>query len=85
LDVEGWRMEEKIKFTVPKEKNLRVWILTIDNTIPGINIREEQERLINEIKAGRVLSREGAFYSDEDAHLFVIHIVTDKVVDSPLN
>jgi len=69
-------MEEKIKLEVPKGKDLRVWILTIDETVPGIDIREEQERLIGEVKAGKVLSREGAFYSEEDEHLFIVCIVT---------
>lgn len=78
-------MEEKIKLAVPKGKDLRVWILTIDDTIPGTDIREEQERLIAEVKAGRVLSREGAFYSEEDAHLFIVCIVTERKEDSLLD
>jgi len=78
-------MEEKIKLTVPKGKDLRVWILTIDETVAGIDIREEQERLIAEVKTGRVLSREGAFYSKEDEHLFIVCIVTERKADSLLD
>ena len=74
-------MEEKIKLAVPKGKHLRVWILTIDETVPGIDIREEQEKLIAEVKSGRVLSREGAFYSEEDDHLFIVCIVTEREED----
>jgi len=66
---------------VPKGKDLRVWILSIDETVPGIDIREEQERLIGEVKSGRVLSREGAFFSEEDDHLFIVCIVTDREED----
>ena len=78
-------MEEKIKLEVPKGKDLRVWILSIDETVPGIDIREEQERLIGEVKAGKVLSREGAFFSEEDEHLFIVCIVTERKEDSLLD
>ena len=71
-------MEEKFKLAVPKGKDLRIWKLIIDETVPGVDIRQEQERLIAEIKAGRMLSRQGAFYSEEDEHLFVVCIITEN-------
>lgn len=74
------KLEEKLKSDLSQNKKLRIWTVTIDETAPEMKSKDtdtETQRLIDEIKAGKVTNKDGALYSEEDEHLFIIRIITN--------
>lgn len=72
-------IEKQVKVGLPQKKELKTWTVIVDENDPEIKEpNKEAQRLINEIKAGKVKHKDGSFYSEEGEHLFVIRIITDK-------
>lgn len=74
------KLEEKLKSDLSQNKKLRIWTVTIDETAPEMKSKDtdtETQRLINEIKMGKVTDKDGVLYSEEDEHIFIIRVITE--------
>ncbi len=74
------KLEERVKWDRSQNKKLRTWRVILDKTAPEMKSKDtdtETKRLIDEIKAGKVTNKDGALYSEEDEHLFIIRIITE--------
>ena len=74
------KLEERLKGDLSQNKKLRIWHVILDETAPEMKSKDtdtEAQRLIDEIKAGKVTNKDGALYSEEDEHLFIIRIITN--------
>jgi len=79
------KVEDKMKLELSPKKKLKIWTISVDQTNPEIkDIDKEKQRLIDEIKTGKTRNEDGTFYSEDDAHLFVIRIITNdkNIVES---
>jgi len=78
------KVEDKMKFELSPKKKLKIWKIIVDQTNPEIkDVDKEEQRLIDEIKTGKARNKDGTFYSEDDAHLFVIRIITDDGHELP--
>ncbi len=78
------KLEERLKGDCSQNKKLRIWHIIHDETAPEMKSKDtdtETQRLIDEIKAGKVTNKDGSLYSEEDEHLFIIRIITDNKND----
>lgn len=67
-----------MKFELYQKKKLKIWNIIVDQTNPEIEDTDnEKQRLIDEIETGKVRNEDGTFYSEDDAHLFIIRIITN--------
>lgn len=72
------KVEDKMKLELSPKKKLKIWTISVDQTNPEIkDTDKEAQRLIDEIKTGKERNKDGTFYSEDDAHLFIIRIITD--------
>lgn len=74
------KLEERVKEELSPNKKLRIWRVILDKTAPEMKSKDtdtETQRLIDEIKAGKVTNKDGALYSEEDEHLFIIRLITN--------
>ncbi len=72
-------VEKQIKAVLPQNKKIKTWTVIVDETKPEIkNSNEEANRLIEEIKVGKVKHKDGSYYSEEDDNFFLIRIITSK-------
>ena len=61
----------------PKKK-LKIWKIIVDQTNSEIkDTDKEKQRLIDEIETKKARNEDGTFYSEDDAHLFIIRIITN--------
>lgn len=74
------KLEERLKGDLSQNKKLRIWHVILDKTAPEMKSKDtdtETQRLIDEIKMGKVKDKDGAHYSEEDEHIFLIRIITN--------
>lgn len=74
------RLEERLKGDLSQNKKLRIWRVILDKTAPEMKSKDtdtETQRLIDEIKAGKVTNKDGALYSEEDMNIFIKRIITN--------
>ena len=79
------KVEDKMKLELSPKKKLKIWTISVDQTNPEIkDIDKEKQRLIDEIKNGKARNKVDTFYSEHDAHLFIIRIITNdrNIVES---
>ena len=78
------KLEERLKRDLSQNKKLRTWRVILDKTTPEMKSKDtdtEAQRLIDEIKAGKVTNKDGALYSEEDMNIFIKRIITDNKND----
>ena len=74
------KLEERLKGDLSQNKKLRIWRVVLDKTAPEMKSKDtdtEIQRLIDEIKVGKVTDKNGALYSEEDMNIFIKRIITN--------
>jgi hypothetical protein len=72
------KVEDKMRLELSSKKKLKIWTISIDQTNPEIkDTDKEAQRLIDEIETKKTRNNDKSFYSEDDAHFFIIRIITN--------
>jgi len=72
------KVEDKMKLELSPKKKLKIWTISVDQTNPEIkDTYKEAQRLIDEIKTKKARNDDKSLYSEDDAHFFIIRIITN--------
>lgn len=72
------KVEDKMKLELSPKNKLKIWTISVDQTNPEIkDTDKEAQRLIDEIKTKKARNDDKSLYSEDDAHFFIIRIITN--------